>query len=162
MKEINFEEEISIDPDALDVEWLNQPKLFLKYAELTSDARMEVDKAKERFELVKAELDRDIRLSPEKFNIEKITESVISNTTILQKPYQETSDNYIKTKHKADILLSAVKAFDQRKKALENLVQLHGQSYFAGPKEPRDLEMEFGKRVKQKQVRTRIKNKLNR
>ena len=46
-----------------------------------------------------------------------------------------------------------LKAFEQRKDALENLVRLHGQQYFAGPKIPRDLPSEMEKRTnKNKEV----------
>ena len=43
-------------------------------------------------------------------------------------------------------------AIDQKKSALENLVKLHGQMYFAGPSIPRDLDKEWEKREKEKRV----------
>jgi len=35
----------------------------------------------------------------------------------------------------------------QRKDALENLVRLHGQQYFAGPKMPRDVQWERQQKI---------------
>jgi hypothetical protein len=37
-------------------------------------------------------------------------------------------------RHKASVLKVAVTALDQRKKALEKLVDLHGQDYFSTPR----------------------------
>jgi hypothetical protein len=54
---------------------------------------------------------------------------------------------------------AAVNAFEQRKSALENLVRLFGQSYFAGPKMPRDLHWE--KEEKEKSVNSGIAKHLN-
>ena len=45
----------------------------------------------------------------------------------------------ISTKHKVDVLQVVVDALDHRKKALENLVTLHGMSYFASPKAPKEI-----------------------
>jgi hypothetical protein len=48
-----------------------------------------------------------------------------------------------------------------RKAALENLVQLHGQNYFAGPKVPRNLSKERDeKEERQKRVMTNISQSL--
>ena len=46
----------------------------------------------------------------------------------------------------------AVYAFEQRKTSLENLVRLHGQQYFAGPKMPRDLRKEVDRRAQQRKA----------
>ncbi len=157
----SIDQELGIDPDALDVEWLNQPRVFMKYSEMVAQAKLEVDMAKEDLDVVKAELDRDIRSNPEAFGIAKIVEAVVTNTIILQVKYAEANTILFQAKYKAEILASAVKAFDQRKKALENLVTLFGQSYFAGPKEPRNLGLEFDKNVKRKEANRRIKKELN-
>jgi hypothetical protein len=148
---MNYEDDIRIDETALDVEWLEQPSLMMKYARIAAEARMEYDKTKEALELVKAELDREIRTDPGSFGIEKITETVVMNTILKQEAYQKTSEILIQAKYDLDIAFGAVKAFDARKDALENLVRLNGQQYFAGPKVPRDLS----------EVRSEWRSKIN-
>ena len=46
------------------------------------------------------------------------------------------------TKYESDMAKGAVRALESKKDALENLVKLHGQQYFAGPKMPRDISWE--------------------
>ena len=46
----SYIEDMSIQPDELDVEWLEQPKLMVKYSALLAEA-------KERRDLMKEELD---------------------------------------------------------------------------------------------------------
>ncbi len=53
----------------------------------------------------------------------------------------------------------AVQAVEQRKSALENLVKLYGQGYFAGPKTPRDISSEVLKDQKNKRVNSNVKIK---
>ncbi len=145
---MNYEDDLKIDETALDIEWLDQPTLMFKYGKLLAYARMEADLSKENLNLVKAELDKDIRTNPEMYAIDKITEAAIQNTILTQSKYKKAYQRYIDASFEVNILQSAVSAVDQRKTALENMVRLHGQQYFAGPRIPRDLsEMRQEKQI---------------
>lgn len=158
-QELNFEEDIRIDESALDVEWLLQPELMMNYSREAAKARKRVDKSKEALDVVKAELDRDIRSNPENYGISKITESVVSNTIILAEEYQEAAKDLIQAKYEADLTSSAVRAVEQRKNALENMVKLHGQQYFAGPIEPRNITREAQKKREKENSNEKVKVK---
>jgi len=136
---MNYEDDIRIDETALDVEWLEQATLMIKYAKHAAVMRQRLDLAKELLDLVRAELDKEIRSNPERFDIDKITETVVQNTIIQQDRFKKANENLINTKFETDIAQSAVRAMDARKDALENLVRLHGQQYFAGPKVPHNI-----------------------
>ena len=155
---MNYEQDIRIDEDALDVEWLDQPALFLKYSRHSTLLEKEKDESKERLEFVKAELDRKIRLNPEKFGVEKITDKVVENTIILQPEYKQASEQFIQAKFEWMTARGAVDAYNQRKEALENLARLHGQNYFAGPKVPRNIHEE--REAKQKKMNVTIGRKI--
>jgi hypothetical protein len=159
---LNYEKDVTIDESALDVEWLAQPKLMLTYGNHAAEKRKEVDLAKEKLDVVKAELDRKIRENPEIFGLPKITETVVQNTIIIQPEYKKASENYIETKYELDMAMSAVRAIDQKKQALENLVRLHGQQYFAGPKVPRDLSQEWINKQRQKQSDAKVAKAMRR
>ena len=104
--------------------------------------RMATDIAKEKLDLTKAELDKEIRMHPESFDIAKITEAAVTAAIISHSKYKEANRNYLDAKYESDVSSAAVRAIDARKDALENLVRLHGQQYFAGPKIPRDVHWE--------------------
>lgn len=159
---MDYEKDIEIDESALDVEWLNQASLMWKYGRHAAHARMEVDKAKEALDIKRAELDGLIRLEPQQYNIEKITEAVVTNTIALQPGFQKVNEKYIEAKYESDMAQAAVRAIDQRKTALENLVRLHGQQYFAGPSVPRDLSKEWAEKEKQKQSNEEIGGAIKR
>ena len=159
----NFNEELAINPDALDVEWLMQPQLFMKYAEALADAEVAVDRAKEKLELARAETDSDVRGNIEAYtgSTKKPTEAVISALITQHPDYKDALSKFNEAKSTAKIMVMAVRAFDQRKTALENLVRLHGQSYFSSPSEDRNLKMEFEKSARQSVVRGKVYSKLN-
>lgn len=155
---MNYEKDMFIDDSALDVEWLEQPSLMFKYSTHEAEKERERDLAKEALDLVKADLDRNIRENPDKYGIAKVTETVILNTIITQDEYKEAYHKFLDIQYEYNIAKVAVRAVAQRKDALENLVRLHGQQYFAGPRVPRNLKEEVEKRRSiQKRIRTYTK-----
>ena len=156
---MDFSKDMSIDESALDVEWLNQPRLLMAYSKELAEARKKLEKSKQKLEVVKAELDKDIRSNPDKYELSKITEGVVANTILLQSQYQEVNEALLDEQYEFDMLRNAVSAINMRKEALENLVKLHGMNYFAGPSVPRDLSKEWENQEKQKMVNSKIKFK---
>jgi hypothetical protein len=146
---MNYEEDLALDASMIDVDCLDQPAMVMKYARIAADSDLEMDSAKERLELVKAELDKEIRTHPEKFKVEKITEPVVANTILMQDEYKEAVAEYLQAKHEARIVKGATEAVNHRKTMLENLVKLHGQQYFPGPSIPHDLSTEWRKKQEQ-------------
>lgn len=154
---MNYEKDVTIDENSLDTEWLQQPRLMYQYASHLADAVRNYEWMKEQLEVVRAELDKDIRNNPEKHGIQKITETVVQNTILLMEEYQAANNNQIKARYELDMAKAGVRAIDGKKDALENLVRLHGQQYFAGPSVPRDLSREWEAKQKQKSADQAVK-----
>lgn len=157
---MNYEKDVRIDETSLDIEWLEQPSLMLKYGINESDLEKKKDLLKEKLDLTKADLDRKIRENPESFEISKITETVVANTIIMQDLYKEVYHEFLEVQHEYNIAKVAVRAIAQRKDALENLVRLHGQQYFAGPKVPRDITKERQNRDETRQANNKKVKRL--
>ena len=157
---MNYEEDIRIDESALDVEWLNQPGLFMKYSRHLAETRKILDETKQKLDVTRAEVDKAIRKNPEACGIIKVTEGSIQSAIITNSDYTEAYQEYLNSKYETDMAQGAVNAFNQRKDALENLVRLNGQQYFAGPRVPRDLAQ--ARKEKERKVDSGIGNKLSR
>lgn len=139
MQESTYVDDMRIDENMLEVEWLEQPTLMFKYSKLAAEVRKRLDRCKDSLDLVKANLDTAIRSDPEQFNISKITEAVVTNTILQQDEYQEAQTELVDVKYELDLAMGAVYAINARKDALENLVKLYGMQYFAGPKDPHNV-----------------------
>lgn len=157
---MNYEDDIRIEETSLDVEWLEQATLFLRYSRHAALKEKEKDEAKEALDLVKAELDKEIRSFPERFGLEKITDKAVENTIPMQSNYKEASEKFIQAKYEWNVAKGVVDAFNQRKEALENLTKLNGQNYFAGPKVPRDIKEQ--RQVFQQKMNVKIGEKIRR
>jgi hypothetical protein len=159
---MNYEQDLKIDAEALDKEWLHQPVLFMQYAAESAAAQDRLGRAKESLDVVKAEQDSLIRSQP---SDKKPTEAAIAGMVLQTREYQEANERYLAAKLEYDLCQAAVRAMDQRKSALENLVRLLGASYFAAPAEPRDLGREWVKEAREQareEVRDNIRERLSR
>jgi hypothetical protein len=157
MEGLDYERDTAIDPNALDVEWVQQPELMRRYTVHAANMKKEADDAKERLDVIRARLDMEIRVNPGQFGLEKVTEGAINATILLQAEYQKQSEVLAEARYEYDIAMAAVRALDQKKTALENLVRLLTASYFAGPQAPRDLSREWAEHADRRDSNARVK-----
>jgi hypothetical protein len=143
-----YETDIEIDESALDVEWVGHASLMLRYTRTAAEAHKEMNLAKARLDYVKARLDKEIRENPDAYGLgTRITEGSISSAIRLSDDFEEANHGLIEKEFEYEVAAGVVRSFDHRKSALENLVRLHAQSYFAGPSVPHNLSEERSKRA---------------
>ncbi len=154
----DYERDVRIDETALDVEWLEQASLALKYVRLVVYWNARVCVYQEKVKTIRSQLILAVNENPgglmgkERPNAGDI------------EAYYRAHPKYIGAVEELNAALEeqefAQLAKDEicytRKKALESLVQLHGQQYFAGPSVPRDLTKEAAKRVGQRRADTKV------
>ena len=181
---LNYEADVSIDPDALDIEWLKDAKLTMKYTEALADAQAKLRELHETVvPVTQAELASYIRKNPSDFEIDKLTEGALKEVLAISLSinwtppkraeklvfaYRAAHIDELEAEHEVDILKGAVKSMDRRSSALEGLAFLFGRQYFAGPKIPHELGdqwktyIEGAENKRKVDVRERIKNSMNR
>jgi len=129
----NFKEDLVIDQFSLDKEWRQQALLYAHWAEKAVDASFEYDKAKERLDVIRAELDMNIRKDPSAFGIDKITEGAVQSAIANNAIYQEANSKLLESKRDAKLLDVARESFEHRKRALEKLTDLFLAKYYSEP-----------------------------
>lgn len=123
---------LAIDLSRLEKEWLNQPLLVYRYNEKLANLRLKLDRARGESDVTEANLDRVLRRENEALK-KPLTETAIKTAIRLKPPYQEAQEAILDLKHSVDVCQAMCIALEHRKRALENLVSLHGQQYFAKP-----------------------------
>ena len=118
---MEYELDIRIDETALDVELLEQPLLMKKYGDIVSEARKDLDYAKEGLDAAKAELSKEIRSDPDAFGLGKITENLVADTIILQDAYKKAAEEVVEAQYQYGMARSAFDAIASRKDTLEGL-----------------------------------------
>jgi len=130
---------LEIDPNELVDECIVQPKLFLHYASQQRAAEDDMNDAKAQLKKVEAKLSTKIRKDPERYGIDKVTDTTVSHAVQLRPLYQEALDDYHKAASIYRMLSIAISALYQRKDMIENAIKLHGQSYYSVPYTPGDM-----------------------
>lgn len=155
----DYQNDVKIDADALDIEWVRHPAKYMKWAERAAHADKNAKAKKEKLDLVYAKIDNELREVTEK----KITEKMIESQIYLDERYKKASEEWREAIYDANVLQSAVRAMEQKKSALENLVKLWAGAYFSGPKSPRDIREEIDIKDKaESRNRERQREALNR
>lgn len=174
--ELDIESDRQIDPDALDVEWLEQSNRFYKYSDALNEAttaRNEIktvlDEKAEGLKTLKAELELAARSKPKDFDIEKATDSAVKAAVLASADYQEALAEFFevqremnKAQEEVNRRYRDVNTMQEKKESMKNLVVLLNQQYFSTPVVPRDLTAEYQRhqqmKKKQKQSRERVKD----
>lgn len=163
---MNYEQDIIIDESALDVEWVNQARLAVKYGRHWAECRQELTLAEENIKLVRSELIKEANENPEQCLGKgvKPTAPVVEAYYRNHKRHKAAKQDWVEAQFEANVAEIAYKEISYtRKAALENLVKLHGQQYFAGPSVPRNLteEVELKNTRSNRSVASKLKRKTN-
>ncbi len=128
--------DLSVDKNRLDDEWEGQPLLCFRYMAMLADARRDLDEAKSDFDLIKAELYREISKDPETFGLAKTTEKAIESAIPTDQRHHDAQAAVIEARHAMDIVQAAVTAIEHRRKTLEYEVQLFLADYYSRVRTP--------------------------
>lgn len=167
MSELNYQRDLQIEIDALDLEWIRHSHKYMLYSEASARANDIVRKKKNDLEVTDAKLDQEIRIASEGEG-KKMTADAIKATILADERHIKALIEYNDSLYQAELCASAVKAMDHKKTSLQNLVQLWAGSYYAGPKQPRDIKKELDMQQKgfekeksevQEKAARRIRNK---
>ena len=156
---MDYEKDIEIDHNALDVEWLGQPNLLMRYSRMASDAQRRADLAAEKVKVVKSKLIKAVSENPEEYlGKVKPTVQAIEAFYHSHEDYIAAKEEHIEAVYELNLLQAAVSAIHQRRTALENLVKLMSMEYFIGPRTPRDIDAEMREVFAESNIRTKRSN----
>lgn len=149
---MNRDDLLKIDLNLLDQEWLIQPRLFLEWADKLTKAKEKMRDLKIDLDVVKAETADSIRNDPTDYDIrEAPTIAMVVDAVMQQKSVKKAIKKLNTAESRVNWTQNMLNAIDVRKRALEKLVDLHGQKYFATPiaKSPEAMEIvdKFNKRL---------------
>ena len=156
-----LDKDLDIDKNALDFECIEQPKRFLKWARILSDAIKQRDWAKRRTSIKRSEISVDIRSNPNKYGLDKATEGSVAATLETLPEISQVENDHIDAQRAVNILTSAKEAFEQRKSMVEKLIPLYLSGYWSRPKEPNES---VGKMADEgtKELKTNLNLKMRR
>lgn len=157
--------DLSIDKTDLATEWVNQPTLYFEWAKYAADCQADLDRAKSRLELAKAEVEQSIRDAPSDYGIVKATDKSVEATVLTQPEYRAALKAVNTAKHDLAVANAAVQALEHRKRSLTLLVELWIREYYTSDASPRPRSSEaaqFDKNAVRGRGRRRVETKRER
>ena len=155
---LNYERDTTLDHQALDVEWLRQADLGRRYGKMLAHLRRVERRAHERVKTVRSDLIHEANTNPK-----EVTGKSKPNAQDIEayyrrhKDYKAAKEAWIEAQYEADYAdIARWEVAVTRKAALENLVVLHGQGFFAGPRVPRNLDQEVKADKKRREANARV------
>jgi len=161
---INYEQDMDIDETALDAEWLNQASLAMKYGKHWARCKEVLTRAEENIKVIRAQLVKEAYRSPDEC-LGKGNKPTGVNLEAYYRDHEdhiEAKDEWINAQYEFNMAeVAKWEISNTRRLALENLVRLHGQQYFAGPSVPHDLaDIRELKEEKQNKLHSKIGKSL--
>lgn len=149
---LNYEEDVRIDEQALELEWQDQAELAVRYGKEFSQMKKKVSELDEKVKVTRSELIRKAWDNPQKhLGQPKGAVQTVEAFYRSHKKHKEAKQNLIDAEEELSLVEIAYKEISYtRKLALENMVKLFASDYFAGPTVPRDLT-----KVRQERDKTR-------
>lgn len=139
---------LSIDMGNLHKEWERQSRLFHQASVDLADVKLDLDTAESRLDVVAAECDKEIRLTPSEFNVEKVTETAVKMAVVMHRKHKAAVEEVNRLKHKAAIYKAKVEALASKKYALQDIVSLRLADYFSEPRVAAEGREELDRAVK--------------
>lgn len=144
----NYDEDLKIDKDQLEIEWEKQPMIYFYWAQKEAEALEARDRANQKMNIVQAEMDAKVRSNPSDYGLnDKPTETAIKNIVTNSKEYRLVENDVIEKNKTVRVLQAAVIAFDHKKRALTKLVDLWLGSYWSSSGgAPKEMKEDINKR----------------
>ncbi len=155
---LNYYEDLEIDVNNLDQEFIKQPIITMRYGDLYADMQKERDEAHEDVKIIRSELIVEC-----KENQSKATGPIIEAYYRTHEKHKKAKENLINTEHR---LLRAKNAYEQfqftRSKSIEKLADLHMKGLLSDVKQPKkDVKKDRHTNATNRQRRRLNKKKEN-
>ncbi len=152
---LDYQNDLLIDKNRLDEEWIQQPSKMMRYSVELAQAIYNRNRSKENLDVIEASLDAEARREPAPAGLGKATETAIKNWIKLQDTYREALEAYHDTDLEVNLIQGAVNDINANRNALPDLVKLYLSGYWSEPRLGQD-----GKTIREA-GETKIRDDLN-
>lgn len=143
---------LEIDELKLERELKIQAPMVRTWSENLAEAQAKYDEAKATLEVSDAELSIAIRKDPEKFGIDKVTESTISALITTHPEHKINQKRLIQARYNLDLAKAAVNGLQDKKRALTLLTDLYVHNYYS--EHTLEPKTEKGKEFEKERIRS--------
>lgn len=138
-QETEYEKDCKIDLHNLHEDWQSQPEVYDKYGRKWAIAKRDKARLEEKKKTRRAKVARNVRLNPESYGLDKVTESAIDEIVRTDPEYILIVEKLIEAQKDEDLFDVAKRAMEHRREALGGEGRLYASSYFSVPNLPKEV-----------------------
>lgn len=139
MTERDLQQDIFLQKNCLDDEWLEQARKYYYYAAAAVEAAAAKDRLKFQCDTMEAKVESEIRKNPERFGVDKITDSSVKAAMLSDDRIQDARKDLLNADKEMKLLQVAERTIGDMKKSLEKLTDLFLSNYWAEPRPPKQI-----------------------
>ena len=128
---MGYREDVTIDKNALDQEWLQLARKECDWGEAEANAEEELEQLENKLVLKRAELDGLVRADPAAYGISDAKEKAFESAVLRHAEYQALVESIIAARKNSRTMKVARKAMSRHEKALDRLTDLYHDNYWA-------------------------------
>jgi hypothetical protein len=152
----NWKKIVEIEPDELDIEWLNHSKYFFDAYEECMQEEKYLSDLKNKLELLEAQLTEEAKQEDPKRTVAQVNAYVVMDAKV-----QELKRKINETEYNVGLLKGLLKVFEHRKKALESYTQLVLSGWRGSiPKAEPEVVDEMEKKATVRKIKAAQRNKV--
>jgi hypothetical protein len=129
--------DLIVDRSRLDEQWAEQPVLMSRFCEAEAEARRDYEDEQDRLKAIMAEIALEVRATPSKFGLEKTNNDIVKEVVDCHAEVVEQRRVIREARYALDVASGATISCVDRRKALQNEVDLWMAGYYSLPVEPR-------------------------
>ena len=162
----HYQDDLLIDKFNLAGEWERQPQLFIYWAGEAVYAQTVRDQISQQLDLIKAQLDSDIRLNWKEYGFDaKPTEPAIKAAALQQQGYVDKLAELSAATEHGNIMAAARAGFEHKRRALTSLTELQIAGFYGANTAPaqhavsgaKKSQAVLGDEIEQKQTKRKLK-----
>lgn len=147
------------DPLALHEDWAEQSNLCWRYGEHVAECVRAHDESKARLDVVKTKCYAMLKGNPAKYGMAKATDKAIDLKIPDMAIYRDAQQEVIDARYELELAKAALRAVETKRRALEELVELHFSNYYSEP--TTDIRAEQGTRDERRAIVDRRQRRRN-
>lgn len=151
-EQMDLYDDLTLDITNLDTNWLEQPQIAFSWNQLFNAAQFTLRQLENKLKTLSAEMYLEIKQIAVEEK-EKTTEALLNNRVSTNKKIMKLQTDIFDAQYIVDILSSAKKAMDDRRRALEGLTELFVTHYFVSERDNQALKELGGEKVEEEQAK---------
>jgi len=122
--------DFSVNPDILEQEWVSLPLSVFNASKMLADDRFCHEELKRQAEVVRSDVEMEVRRHPAKFDLDKVTDNSAKAMVNIDARVQDADRRVLEARRNLDTASAVVAAMTAKKEALNAITEMKKMNFY--------------------------------